>query len=153
MLDPSYFMKLAIQEAEKAFEKKEIPVGCVIVHQGKIIAKSHNQVEQLKDPTAHAEMIAITQASAYLNSWRLTDCTLFSTLEPCPMCAGGIHLARIPTVFFGAFDPKKGACGSICDILRNDKLNHQVQVYPSLFEKECSNLLTSFFQKLRQSNL
>lgn len=142
-------MKLAFREAQKALEIKEVPVGTVIVHEGQVIAKAHNQRELLRDPTAHAEMIAITQAASHLQSWRLDDTTMYVTLEPCPMCAGAIVLARIPRLVFGAWDPKAGAAGSVMDILQHSKLNHRVSVTAGIMEKECGAILKDFFARLR----
>jgi len=143
------FMKAAFREAEKALEIKEVPVGAVIVHEGRIIAKAHNQRELLRDPTAHAEMIAITQAASELDSWRLENTTLYVTLEPCAMCAGAIVLARIPEVVFGAFDPKAGAAGSLMNILQDSRLNHRVNVTAGIMEHECGAILKEFFGRLR----
>ena len=143
------FMKAAFREAEKALEIKEVPVGAVIVHEGRIIAKAHNQRELLRDPTAHAEMIAITQAASELDSWRLENTTLYVTLEPCAMCAGAIVLARIPEVVFGAFDPKAGAAGSLMNILQDSRLNHRVNVTAGIMENECGGILKEFFGRLR----
>jgi len=148
-----YFMKAALNEAIKAFEKDEVPVGAVIVHNNKIIARAHNQVELLHDPTAHAEMIAITQACEALESWRLTDVKLYVTLEPCPMCAGAIQLARIPEVIYAAEDPKKGACGSLLDILSDKRFNHQAIVKKGVMERDSVALLKEFFSKLRRSEI
>src|SRR5688572_28719630 len=123
-----FFMRMAIAEAEAALAEDEVPIGAVIVHNDRVIAAAHNQREQLKDPTAHAEMIAITQAAQALNSWRLEGCTLYVTLEPCPMCAGAILQARIPTVVYGAADPKAGAVQTLFQLLGDRRLNHQCQI-------------------------
>ena len=120
------YMAQALREAQKAYENEEVPVGVVIVHEGEIIARAHNQIKLLKDPTAHAEMIAITQAAAYLGNERLTGCDLYATLEPCSMCAGASVLARLSRIIFGALDPKTGACGSVVDITRPGLLNHDI---------------------------
>ena len=126
MLDPNErYMTYALREAQIAMEQGEVPVGCVIVHNGEIIAKAHNQRETLQDPTAHAEVIAITAAAARLGSWRLENTQMYVTLEPCPMCAGAIILSRIPVVHFGASDPKAGACGSLLNLLDDTRFNHQ----------------------------
>ena len=138
-------MREAIKEAEKAFEKGEVPVGAVIVHHGRIIARAHNQVEQLKDATAHAEMIALTQASSARGDWRLEDTELYVTKEPCPMCAGGIVLSRVGRVIFGARDEKAGAAGSKMNILQDNCLNHRVEVIGGIEEEKCSKLLKDFF--------
>ena len=117
-------MSEALKQAYEAFEADEVPVGAVIVHEGRIIARAHNQIEMLKDPTAHAEMIAITQAAAYLKSERLPDCSIYATIEPCSMCAGALVLARLKHIYYGAKDPKTGACGSVFDIANSKKLKH-----------------------------
>lgn len=143
------YMKLALREAEKALEIQEIPVGVVIVHENQVIAKAHNQRELLRDPTAHAEMIAITQAASHLESWRLDNTRMYITLEPCPMCAGAIVLARIPEVIFGARDPKTGAAGSLMNILDDPRLNHRVKITAGVMEEECSAILRDFFVRLR----
>lgn len=144
-------MQEAIKQARIAFDNDEVPVGAVITHQNKIIARAHNQVEMLSDPTAHAEMIAITQAVSTIKSKWLLDCTLYVTLEPCSMCAGALVLARIARICFGAKDPKTGACGSVVNIARNAALNHQVAVEAGLAADVCGGLLTGFFQKKRES--
>jgi tRNA(adenine34) deaminase len=143
------YMKVALREAQKALEAEEVPVGAVIVHAGQIIAKAHNQRELLRDPTAHAEMIAITQAAAHLQIWRLENTTMYVTLEPCAMCAGAIVLARIPEVVFGAWDPKAGAAGSVVNILENARLNHQVRITAGVLADECGAILRDFFSRLR----
>jgi len=142
-------MRIAFREAQKALEIEEVPVGAVIVHDGAVIAKAHNQRELLRDPTAHAEMIAITQAASHLKSWRLEDTTMYVTLEPCAMCAGAIVLARIPRLVFGACDPKAGAAGSVMDVLGNSRLNHRVEVTTGVMEGECGAILKEFFARLR----
>lgn len=150
MLDPNErYMGYAIREAMRAMEQGEVPVGCVIVHQGEIIAKAHNQRETLQDPTAHAEVIAITAAAARLGSWRLEDTQMFVTLEPCPMCAGAIILSRIPQVFYGASDPKAGACGSLMNLLADERFNHQPALHTGLLAEECGGMLTDFFRSIR----
>ncbi len=143
------WMKQALREAEKAFEQDEVPVGAVVVYDGKIIGRGHNQIERLKDPTAHAEMIALTAAAGHLQSRRLDKCTMYVTLEPCPMCAGAIVLARIPTLVFGAFDPKAGACGTLYNIVEDRRLNHRVHVVPGVCDKESEELLRGFFGRVR----
>ena len=126
-----------------------MPVGAVIAYQNKIIAKAHNQVEMLKDPTAHAEMIAITQAANYLSRKWLHDCTLYVTIEPCSMCVGALVLARIKKIYFGARDPKTGACGSVLNIADHDQLNHKIEVQRGILGEACGSLLTRFFEKKR----
>jgi len=142
-------MKLALLEAEKAFEQNEVPVGALVVHKGKIIGKGFNQIELLQDPTAHAEMIALTAAANHLQSRRLEDCTLYVTLEPCPMCAGAIVLARIPTLVFGAYDPKAGACGTLMNIVEDSRLNHKPHVVAGVCDRESEELLKGFFGRVR----
>ena len=145
-------MREAIKQAKLAQEQDEVPIGAVIAFQNKIIAKAHNQVETLKDPTAHAEMIAITQASNSLSQKWLHECSLYVTIEPCSMCAGALVLARIKRIFYGASDPKTGACGSVADIANHPKLNHRIEVVSGLLKEECSLLLSEFFQKKRISS-
>ncbi len=144
-----HWMKYALREAERAYEENEVPVGAVVVHEGKIIGRGYNQIERLQDPTAHAEMIAITAACNHLGSRRLEDCTLYVTLEPCPMCAGAIVLARIPTLVFGAYDPKAGACGTLYNIVEDARLNHRVHVIPGVGDAESEELLKGFFGRVR----
>lgn len=142
-------MRQALTEAQAAYASEEVPVGAVIVHQERVIARAHNQREQLHDPTAHAEMIAITQAASELASWRLEDCVLYCTLEPCPMCCGAILQARIPWVVFGALDPKAGAAQSLYQLLTDARLNHRCQITTGVLERECSEILTRFFRAQR----
>ena len=142
-------MRKALIEAEKAFELDEVPVGCVIVRDERIIAKGHNLTEQLKDATAHAEMMAITAASAALESRYLTETTLYVTIEPCAMCAGAIVLARIPQLVFGAYDIKAGACGTLFNIPQDARLNHQVRIIPGVMDAECASLMREYFRKQR----
>ncbi len=144
------YMAEALRQAMVALEDDEVPVGAVIVQDGRIIGRAHNQRERLGDPTAHAEMIATTQAAEYVGNWRLENCTMYVTLEPCPMCAGAIVLARLPRLVFGARDPKAGAVGSIYDIPRDPKLNHTVDVTGGVLEEECGDILTEFFRRKRQ---
>ncbi len=150
--DHHYFMRLALQQAIAAFEADEVPVGAIIVSpQQKIIGAACNQKVQLGDPTAHAEMLAITQAASAMGDWRLNECTLYVTLEPCPMCAGAILQARISTVVFGAYDPKAGAVQSLYQLLSDNRLNHQCQVIGGLMAADCGDLLSAFFQQKRAS--
>ncbi len=142
-------MQQALREAEKAFEEDEVPVGAVIVHDGRIIGRGHNQIEKLQDPTAHAEMIALTASANHLESRRLEDCTLYVTLEPCPMCAGAMVLARIPTLVFAAYDPKAGACGTLMNIPQDKRLNHTIHIIPGICDKESEELLKKFFGRIR----
>ncbi|HZK75306.1 MAG TPA: tRNA adenosine(34) deaminase TadA [Candidatus Kapabacteria bacterium] len=143
------WMKLALAEAEKAFDLDEVPIGCVIIQNGRLIAKGHNLTEQLKDATAHAEMMAITSASAALESRYLTETTLYATIEPCPMCAGAIVLARIPHLVFGAYDLKAGACGTLYNIPQDKRLNHQVEVIPGVLDADCAALMQEYFRRRR----
>ena len=143
------FMRLAFQEAQQAEEQAEVPVGAVIVRNGQVIAAAHNLRETLRDPTAHAEMIAITQAAESLGSWRLEDCTLYVTLEPCIMCSGAIVQARIPRVVFGATDPKAGGVISLFTLLEDPRLNHRCHVTGGVLAEECGQILTRFFQRQR----
>ena len=126
--DDTFFMTEALKEAALAAEENEVPVGCVIVHEGRIVGRAHNQRERLNDPTAHAEMIAVTQASAALASWRLTGCTVYVTIEPCAMCAGALVLARLDRLVFGARDEKAGACGTLYNIAADERLNHRIEI-------------------------
>lgn len=142
-------MALALREAIAAAEEDEVPVGAVVVVEERVVGRAHNQREKLNDPTAHAEMIAITQASNALESWRLAGATLYVTLEPCAMCAGALVLARVDRLVFGAPDPKAGACGSLFDIVRDPRLNHRLEVVGGVLEAECAELLKSFFRGKR----
>lgn len=143
------WMKQALREAEKAFEQDEVPVGAVVVHEGKIIGRGSNQMERLQDPTAHAEMIALTAAANHLQSRRLEGCTLYVTLEPCPMCAGAIVMARVPALVFAAYDPKAGACGTLFNIVEDKRLNHTTHVIAGVCDKESEELLRGFFGRVR----
>lgn len=145
-----HFMEMALEEARAALEEKEVPIGAVIVHGEQVIARAHNQREQLRDPTAHAEMIAITQAAAALGSWRLEDCALYVTLEPCPMCAGAIVQARIPLVVYGAADPKAGAVQSLFRMLDDPRLNHRALAIGGILAGPCGEILSRFFQRQRE---
>jgi len=142
-------MRLALNQARVAFEEGEVPVGAVIMHAGDVIAEAHNQRETLNDPTAHAEMIAITQAAESLGSWRLTECILYVTLEPCPMCAGAIVQSRIPFVVYGTPDPKAGACHSVYQITEDSRLNHQCSVLAGVLLDDCRMILQEFFAEQR----
>ena len=144
------FMQQALVEAEQAFAEEEVPVGAVIVHDDRVIAAAHNQREQLHDPTAHAEMVAITQAAEARQSWRLEDCTLYVTLEPCIMCAGAIVQARVPLVVYGASDPKAGAVQSLYQLLGDERLNHRAAVVSGVLAEPCGQILTRFFQHQRR---
>ena len=144
------FMKAALKEAERAFEKDDCPIGVVIVKDNQIVARAHNQVELLKDPTAHAEMIAITQAASTVGHERLLDTTIYVTLEPCAMCAGALVLARVKRLVFGAHDPKAGACGTLYNIAQDDRLNHRLEVVSGLMAEQSQSLLQEFFRRLRK---
>jgi tRNA(adenine34) deaminase len=143
------FMRLALQQAAQSAAIGEVPIGALLVHQGTILAQSHNHRETWQDPTAHAEMIVIREGAKALGRWRLIDTTLFVTLEPCAMCLGAIILARIPRVVFGAKDPKAGACGSVLDFAGDSRLNHRVEVAEGVLEEDSQRMLSKFFQDLR----
>ena len=142
-------MGWALREAEKAYQEGEVPVGAVVVFESRIIGRGYNQTIRLRDPTAHAEMIAISAACNTLQSWRLEDCRLYVTLEPCTMCAGAIVLSRLSDLFFGCDDPKAGACGSLCNVVQDARLNHRVNLISGIRRDEASGLLKSFFRELR----
>ena len=145
-------MFAALQEAEKAYENGEVPVGSVIVYNNRIIARGYNQIELLKDPTAHAEMIAITSAANHLNNWRLDSCSIYVTLEPCIMCTGALIASRISELYFSLHDPKSGACGSVYNIAEENKLNHTIKVFSGIYAEESRSLLESFFKTVRKKN-
>jgi len=146
------FMRAAIESARIAEENGDVPIGAVIVYQNQIIGKAYNQREQLQDPTAHAETIALTQAAAAKETWRLNGCTMYVTLEPCPMCAGALVLARMDRLVYGCDDPKAGACGSLYSIVTDGRLNHRLEVTSGVMEEQCSRLLQEFFAKRRIEN-
>jgi tRNA(adenine34) deaminase len=146
------YMNEALKEAARAASEGEVPVGCVIVHEDRIVGRGHNQRETLQDATAHAEMIAISAACQTLGTWRLEDCIMYVTLEPCPMCAGAIVLSRVKQLVFGARDPKAGACGTLFDIVRDDKLNHIVEVVSGVMAQDAQILLKEFFANLREED-
>lgn len=150
MTDKKY-MKLAIEQAKKAKQKNEVPIGAVITYQDKVIASAYNMRETSQFTLSHAELLAIKKANEYFNSWRLEDCTLYVTLEPCQMCAGAIVQARISRVVFGAFDYKSGCVGTLMNLLTDERFNHQAEVVSGVLEEECRLLLTHFFQKLRKN--
>lgn len=145
-----HYLREALRQAAEAAAAGEVPVGAIIVAEGRVLAAARNERESLRDPTAHAEMIAITQAAQALNAWRLEGCTLYVTLEPCPMCAGAIVQARIPRVVYGAADPKAGAVDSLYQILTDDRLNHRVEVSSGVLAAECGQVLTDFFRARRK---
>jgi len=144
------FMSMALEEARKAEAIGEVPIGCVIVKDGEVIASAHNKRETTQQPTAHAEILAIQTASEKLGTWRLTDCDLYVTLEPCPMCAGAILQARIKTVVYGASDPKAGCCGTLMNLLEDQRFNHMCEVIPGVCAEACGEILTQFFRRLRE---
>ena len=144
-----YFMHLALREAERALEHDDVPIGAVVVHDGEVIGAGANERELRGDPTAHAEVLALREAAAKLGSWRLLDCSLYVTLEPCAMCAGAIILARVPRVVYGAADPKAGMAGSVLDVLGEPRLNHRPQVASGLLAQESASLLQEFFTSRR----
>ncbi len=143
-------MKEAIKQAKKAYSREETPIGCVIEYQGKIIARGYNKRNWKKNTLAHAEVIAINKASRVLGDWRLEECTMYVTLEPCPMCAGAIVQARIPKVVIGSMNPKAGCAGSVCNLLQTPGFNHQVEIVTGVMQQECSQLMTGFFRELRE---
>ena len=149
MTSDESFMKQAVKQAKKAYDKLETPIGCVIVHEDKIIARGYNKRNMKKNTLAHAEILAINKASKVLGDWRLEDCTMYVTLEPCPMCAGAIVQARIPRVVIGSMNPKAGCAGSVLNLLQQDGLNHQVEITKGVLAEECSGLMTSFIRELR----
>jgi tRNA(adenine34) deaminase len=146
------YMRMALREAERAAEAGEVPCGAIIVKDGEIIGKAHNQTELLKDPTAHAEILAITQAAAALENWRLTDAVMYVTKEPCPMCAGAIVLARLKKVVWAVDDPKRGGARSKFEILDHADLNHRVEIQTGVLEAECKSLIQGFFRERRKEN-
>jgi len=153
MTDDERWMDHALREAEQAYKRKEVPIGALVVQNGKVIGRAYNQVETLKDPTAHAEMIAITAAATQLGNHRFDKCTLYVTLEPCAMCAGAIVLARLERVVFGASDAKAGACGTLFNIVKDKRLNHQVELVGGVLEAKCSGILKDFFSKVRSNGI
>ncbi len=148
-MDLDYFMNEALNEAEKAFENDEVPIGCVIVYNGEIIGRGENSRISDKNPLCHAEIKAINEACAAVGDWRLEGCTLFVTIEPCPMCSGAILQARIDKVVFGASNPKAGCCGSILNMMDDDRFNHKVEVVKGIKEEECAKLMKDFFKRRR----
>ncbi|MDO5018432.1 MAG: tRNA adenosine(34) deaminase TadA [Lagierella massiliensis] len=150
-MEKSFYMNEALKEAKKAYELKEVPVGCIIVKDSKIIARGHNLVENLQNPLKHAELVAIEKACKYLKSWRLIDCDLYVTLEPCCMCASSMVYSRIRKVYFGAYDIKRGFVGSVDNLLLRKELNHRVEFEGGILQDECLNLFQNFFKDLRKS--
>jgi len=146
------YMKMAIDQAYIAEENGDVPIGCVIVYQDQVIGRAYNQREQLHDPTAHAEIIALTQAAEYIGNWRLHGCTIYVTLEPCPMCAGAMVLGRLDRLVYGTDDPKTGAVKSLYNIVQDDRLNHRLDVTCGVLEDECRKQLQDFFRRRRAEN-
>ena len=146
------WMKLAFREAEKAYERGEIPIGAVVVQNGQIIGRGYNQCESLNDPTAHAEIIAITSAANTIKNWRLENCSLYVTKEPCPMCAGALINSRINMVIFGMYDDKEGCCGSLYQLCRDPRFKHQLAIKGGVMENSCKLIVKEFFKKQRKKN-
>jgi tRNA(adenine34) deaminase len=151
-MDDEFFMKEALREAQKAFDRDEVPVGAVAVYKNQIIGRGYNQTKHLQDPTAHAEIIAITAAANALSSWRLVGVEMFTTVEPCTMCAGALVLSRVKRIVFGARDEKFGGCGSVFNIVAEKRLNHQIEVTSGVLENEAASLMKSFFKKKRNKD-
>lgn len=149
-MEKEKFMKEALKEAQKAYDKEEVPIGAVIVRDGKIVARAYNLKETKTDTTEHAEIRAIKKASKKIGAWRLSDCELYTTLEPCPMCAGAIIQARIKKVYIGTMDEKTGACGSVLNLFKDHKFNHKVEVEYDILKDECKDILQNFFKDLRK---
>jgi tRNA(adenine34) deaminase len=149
MTEDERWMEYALKEAEQAYKRNEVPIGAVVIMNNRIIGRGYNQIESLQDPTAHAEMIALTAAATYTGSRRLDQCAMYVTLEPCTMCAGAIVLARIPRLVFGAFDPKAGACGTLYNIANDARLNHRVETINGVLAERCGAILKEFFEKVR----
>ncbi|MCX7785526.1 MAG: tRNA adenosine(34) deaminase TadA [candidate division WOR-3 bacterium] len=150
-MDDIYWMQQALLEAQQAYQEDEVPVGAVVVYNNRIIGRGHNATERLKDPTAHAEIIAISSAANYLNNWRLTNTSVYITLEPCLMCTGALILARVKRLVFGAYDSKFGACGSVYNIPEGNRFNHKIQVTAGVLSEESQKLLQDFFRKKRNA--
>ncbi|MDR7857374.1 tRNA adenosine(34) deaminase TadA [Tissierella sp.] len=146
-----FYMRKALEEATKATSIYEVPVGAIIVYNGEIIGRGYNKRETTKDPTAHAEILAIKEASKYLDAWRLMDCTMYVTLEPCAMCAGAIVNSRIDRLVIGTRDPKRGCCGTVEDLTNHPKFNHRLEVEFGVLEDECSSIISDFFKELRKN--
>jgi tRNA(adenine34) deaminase len=153
MTEDERWMEYALREAETAYKRKEVPVGAVLIRDGRIIGKGYNQIESLRDATAHAEMIAITAGTMHMGDRRLEGCTLYVTLEPCVMCAGAIVLARVPRLVYGASDPKAGACGTLYNIVQDMRLNHRVELTGGVLEERCGSLLKEFFASVRTNGM
>lgn len=143
------YMEEALIEAQKAFDMDEVPIGAVIVHNNEIIGRGHNRRNTDKNPLYHAEIIAINQASKFLGDWRIEDCTMYVTIEPCPMCAGAILQGRIPTVVYGAKNPKAGCCGSVINLVQQQGFNHRVDIVEGILEEKCAQMMKNFFKRFR----
>ncbi len=143
-------MSEALNEAKKAYQEGEVPIGAVIVKDGQIIARGHNLVGQMKDPTAHAEIVALRAAAQVIGGWRLTECDLYVTIEPCAMCAGAMVLSRIRKVYIGAMDPKAGACGSVMNVIQEERLNHYIEMETGIMQDECRSIIRNFFREKRK---
>lgn len=150
MTQDEKYMKEALKQAQKAYDREETPIGCVIVYENRIIARGYNKRNTMKNPLAHAELEAIRKASKKLGDWRLEECTMYVTLEPCPMCAGAIVQARIPKVIIGSMNPKAGCAGSVTNLLQLPGLNHRVEIEKGILNEKCSSLMTTFFKELRK---
>ena len=151
-MDDIFFMKIAFEEAKIAYDLNEVPIGCVIIHDNKVIGKGHNLRVSEKNVLFHAEIIAINEACRKIKDWRLENCRLYVTVEPCPMCAGAILQARIPFVIYGAKNPKAGCAGSILNLLNDSRFNHRAEIIPEIYEKECAELMRQFFRKHRDKS-
>ncbi|MCQ4725115.1 tRNA adenosine(34) deaminase TadA [Anaerotignum faecicola] len=152
-MEHEIYMREAVNEAKKAFELDETPIGAVIVQDGKIIGRGYNRRNSEKNPLCHAEIIAINEAAKYIGDWRIENCTIYVTVEPCPMCAGAIVQARIPTVVFGTENVKAGCCGSVLNLMQQEKLNHRAEVISDVLKEECSSLMKEFFKNMRKKRL
>ena len=152
-MEHEIYMREAVNEAKKAFELDETPIGAVIVQDGKIIGRGYNRRNSEKNPLCHAEIIAINEAAKYIGDWRIENCTIYVTVEPCPMCAGAIVQARIPTVVFGTENVKAGCCGSVLNLMQQEKLNHRAEVISDVLKEECSSLMKDFFKNMRKKRL
>ncbi|MCI8342116.1 MAG: nucleoside deaminase [Firmicutes bacterium] len=152
-MEHEMYMAKALEEAKRAFEMDEVPIGAVIVYDGKIIGRGCNRRNSDKNPLSHAEIIAIYEAAKYMNDWRIEDCTLYVTVEPCPMCAGAIVQARIPKVVFGTENPKAGCCGSVLNLLQQEKLNHRAEIVSGVMKNECRDIMREFFKRFRKNDL
>ena len=151
-MSDEFFMKEALKEAQKAYNESEVPIGAVVVYKNQIIGRGHNQTERLKDPAAHAEILAITAAANAMSSWRLNDVIVYSTVEPCVMCAGALVLGRVKRIVFGIRDTKFGGCGSVLNVVNEEKLNHQIEITEGVLDNQATSLMQSFFEKRRKKD-